>query len=102
VVTGAEDVSHGKCQNSGQGVVTEGMYPHISHNKASKCSHFLHSLLNLAVVSLLCVSFLCRVLSSDTSVFSPSFETVEGLCVTKTGADLTRGNANTLARIIIA
>ncbi|MFL5659746.1 MAG: hypothetical protein ACJ8BW_00160 [Ktedonobacteraceae bacterium] len=56
-----------KCQNSGQGVVTEGIYPHVSHKKATQCSHFPHSLLNLAVVSPLCVSFPCRVLSSDTS-----------------------------------
>ena len=78
MVTEAEDVSpevhvkypdndQWKCQNSGQGVVTEGMYPHVSHKKATKCSHFLHSLLILEVVSPLCVSFLCRVLSSDTS-----------------------------------
>jgi hypothetical protein len=62
-------ISNRKCQNSGQGVVTEGMSPHVSHKKATQCSHFPYSLLILAVVSPLCVSFLCRVLSSDTSAW---------------------------------
>ncbi len=59
----------GKCQNSGQGGVTEGMYPHVSLKKATQCSHFPHSLLILEVVSPLCLSFFCRVLSSDTSSY---------------------------------
>src|SRR4030088_2629994 len=40
-----------KCQNSRQGVVTGGMYPYVSHKKATKRSHFPPSLLILAVVS---------------------------------------------------
>src|SRR5258706_12646334 len=56
-----------KCQNSGQGVVTEGMYRHVSHKKATHCSHFPILRLFLAVVSPLCVHLPCRVLSSDTS-----------------------------------
>ncbi len=29
----------GKCQNSGQGQMTEGRSPHSSHKKAKKCAH---------------------------------------------------------------
>ena len=48
---------------------TKNFSPH-EPKKTTKCSHFLLSLLILEVVSPLCVSFLRRVLSSDTSITS--------------------------------
>jgi hypothetical protein len=50
-------LSQRKCQNAGQGVVTNGIYPHSSHKKATQCSHFPHSSLTLEAISPLLASF---------------------------------------------